>query len=105
MAAIAASFAFSEAVFDDRYLSAIGTSRVMCGSNSNNCAITFGHIRSLPLIRRPMPFGASVNHRRPHVRQVLVFIILHFESPTTSQRRALVATARPACPPSTAESQ
>jgi hypothetical protein len=49
MAAIAASFDFSEALLEERYLSARGTSRVMWGSNSNNCAITFGHIDSLPL--------------------------------------------------------
>src|SRR5437879_2559426 len=89
MAAIAASVAFSEAVLDEKYLSAIGTRRVMWGSNSNNCAITFGHIDFLPFIHRPIPSGASSIRRlfdpRLSLLQADSRLCLYFENSTPSE--------------------
>src|SRR6201993_4743755 len=89
MPAIAASVAFSEAVLDEKYLSAIGTRRVMWGSNSNNCAITFGHIDFLPLHSSADAFRRveypSYLSRRLGLLQADSRLGLHFESSTSSE--------------------
>src|SRR4051794_17262980 len=101
MASIAASVAFSDAFLDEKYLSAMGTRRVMWGSSSNNCAITFGHIDSLPLhssadaIRRvDYPSYLSRRLRLLHADSRCLFILkaLRLQSYALTLRR-LVATA------------
>src|SRR5580658_5945427 len=93
MATIAASVAFSEAALDVKNLSANGNSRGMCGSNSNNYAITFGHIRfSRSCLRSVVTAAKPMPNPRPVTSAAGLYRTFYF--------RLLCLQARATLPPS-----